>query len=138
MRSWIYIDPHTPLFLQKSSESPETKGLVILDSAKECVRISKHAGYKGFCFSQLQKRAQRIETEIFRWSKGALKKEKAANLAASFHTHVYLSDILNESDELVKEKLRHVMSGQPPNCQTLIPAILTQRTSYTCDVHGLA
>jgi hypothetical protein len=52
--------------LQKSAESPETKGLVVFDSAKECVRISKHAGYKIFCFSQLQKRAQRIETERFR------------------------------------------------------------------------
>jgi hypothetical protein len=44
-------------------ESPETKGLVIFDSAKERVRISKHAGYKSLCFSQLQKSAQRIETE---------------------------------------------------------------------------
>jgi hypothetical protein len=42
--------------------SPETKGLVIFNRAKECVRISKHAGYKPFCFSQLQKSAQRIET----------------------------------------------------------------------------
>ena len=58
----------------------------------------------------------------------AAPKKKSSQLAASFDTHVYLSDILNEIKEPVKEKLRRIMGNSHSRN-------LPQRTTYTCDTH---